>query len=124
MSRIIDPYIKVVDKYIGDRIYSLRLAKGLSLQQLAEKITVSHQQLTKYEKGSNRISVGGLILIAQALESPVNYFFEDLDNKESELTLTQHQRMCLEVSRNFMKISCLKHQEVVSVLVSVLSSRE
>ena len=124
MSRIIDPYIKVVDKHIGDRIYSLRLAKGLSLQQLAEKITVSHQQLTKYEKGDDRISVGRLILIAQALESPVNYFFEDLDNKESELTLTQHQRMCLEVSRNFMKISCLKYQEAVSALVSVLSSRE
>ena len=122
MSRINDPYIKAVDKYIGDRVYSLRLAKGLSLQQLAEKIKVSHQQLAKYEKGGDRISVGRLILIAQALEIPVNYFYKGLDNKESALTLTQHQRMCLEVSRNFMKISCLKHQEVVSVLVSALSS--
>jgi transcriptional regulator with XRE-family HTH domain len=124
MSRIIYPYIKAVDKHIGDMVYSLRLAKGLSLKQLAEKIKVSHQQLAKYEKGGDRISVGRLILIAQALEIPVNYFYEGLDYKEYKPTLTQHQRMCLEVSRNFMKISCPKHQEAVSVLVSALLSSQ
>ena len=43
-------YIQEVDKFIGGKIYSLRLAKGLSRQQLSKVIGVTHQQLQKYEK--------------------------------------------------------------------------
>ena len=41
-----------IDKSIGQKIYSLRLAKGLSRQQLSKVIGVTHQQLQKYENGS------------------------------------------------------------------------
>lgn len=112
-------YIKVVDEFIGEKIYSLRLAKGLSRQQLAEVIEVTHQQLQKYEKGTNRISVGRLVLIAKALGKSVNYFYEGLDG-EAEPMLTQHQRMCIEVSRNFMKIRSAEHQNAVNALVRSL----
>ena len=60
-------YITEVDKYVGERIYSLRLASGWSRQQLSESIGVTHQQLLKYEKGTNRLSIGRLMLIAKAL---------------------------------------------------------
>ena len=113
-------YIKEVDKFIGDKIYSLRLGKGLSRQQLAEVIGVTHQQLQKYEKGTNRISVGRLVLIAKALGSTVEYFYEGMDNRNTEPQLTQHQRMCIEVSRNFMKIRSSEHQNAVNVLVRSL----
>ncbi|MCC8400136.1 MAG: transcriptional regulator, partial [Rickettsia endosymbiont of Platyusa sonomae] len=38
-------YISKIDKLIGQKIYSLRLAKGLSRQQLAKTIDVTLQQL-------------------------------------------------------------------------------
>jgi transcriptional regulator with XRE-family HTH domain len=113
-------YIQEVDKFIGDKIYSLRLAKGLSRQQLAEVIGVTHQQLQKYEKGTNRISVGRLVLIAKALGKTIEYFYQGLDNTDSEPVTTQHQRMCIEVSRNFMKIRSPEHQNAVNALVRSL----
>lgn len=114
-------YILKVDKFIGGKIYSLRLAKGLSRQQLSKVIGVTHQQLQKYEKGTNRISVGRLVLIAKALSKDVSYFYEGLEANDKEPVMTQHQRMCIEVSRNFMKILSSEHQNAVNTLVKSLS---
>jgi transcriptional regulator with XRE-family HTH domain len=114
-------YIVEVDKYIGGRIYSLRLAQGFSRQQLSQIIGVTHQQLQKYEKGTNRISVGRLVLIAKALSKDISYFYEGLESADSEPVVTQHQRMCIEVSRNFMKIQNSEHQTAVNTLVKSLS---
>ncbi len=113
-------YIEEVDKFIGGKIYNLRLAKGMSRQQLAELIGVTHQQLQKYEKGSNRISAGRLVLIAQALGKTVEFFYEGLENNKAEAILTQHQRMCIEVSRNFMKLVSSEHQNAINTLVKSL----
>lgn len=113
-------FIQEVDQFIGEKIYSLRLANGYSREQLASMIGVTHQQLQKYEKGINRISVGRLVLIAKALGKNVNYFYEGLESQNSEPVLTQHQRMCIEVSRNFMKIRSSEHQNAVNALVRSL----
>lgn len=114
-------FIQEVDKFIGGKVYSLRLAKGLSRQQLATVIGVTHQQLQKYEKGINRISVGRLVLIAKALDKNVSYFYEGVEEPgKREDILTKHQRMCIEVSRNFMKIENSDHQNAVNTLVKSL----
>jgi len=112
--------IDKIDKFIGNKIYMLRLAKGLSRQQLADVIGVTHQQLQKYEKGSNRISAGRLVLIAKSLERPVSYFYTGLEEQQEERMLTQHQRMCIEVSRNFMKLNNPDHQNAVNTLIKSL----
>ncbi|MBM3466226.1 MAG: helix-turn-helix transcriptional regulator [Alphaproteobacteria bacterium] len=113
-------YIEEIDKFIGNKIYSLRLAKGLSRQQLSKVIGVTHQQLQKYEKGNNRISVGRLVLISKALDKNISYFYEGLETGNNETTVTQHQRMCIEVSRNFMKIENTEHQNAVNTLIKSL----
>ena len=113
-------YIEEIDKFIGNKIYSLRLAKGLSRQQLSKVIGVTHQQLQKYEKGNNRISVGRLVFISKALDKNISYFYEGLETGNNETTVTQHQRMCIEVSRNFMKIENTEHQNAVNTLIKSL----
>lgn len=118
-------FLNKVDKIIGDKIYSLRLAKGLSRIQLAEAIEVTHQQLQKYEKGLNRMSIGRLILAAKALDKNIGYFLGNIDEEEDiEKTITKHQRMCIEVSRNFMKITNPRYQEVVNFLVRALAEKD
>jgi len=114
-------YILEVDKIIGGKIYSLRLAQGLPRKQLAKSIDVSYPQLEKYEKGTNRISVGRLTLIAKALSTNISYFCDDLDVDNQEPVMTQRQRMCIEVSRNFMKIKDSHHQEAVNILIKSLA---
>lgn len=58
---------------------TLRLAAGFSLQELAARIGLSHQQLQKYETGSNRPGAGLLPGFAEALGVDVATFFEDAD---------------------------------------------
>ena len=114
-------YSSKVDSVIGDKIYSLRLAKGLTRSQLAERIEITHQQLQKYEKGINRVTVGRLLLISKALGRNIRYFLENIEeDKDIEVTPTQHQRMCIEISRNFMQIKNPKLQEAVNALVRCL----
>ena len=113
-------YTKQIDKYIGKRIYDLRLALGLSRHQLSKEIGVTHQQLLKYETGANRVTVSRLMLIAKALSKEVSYFYEDFEEDNITPRVTQSQRMCLEISKNFMKITKPEHQNAVHTLVKSL----
>lgn len=112
-------FTEKVDTVIGMKIHELRISMGLSRQQLASRIHVTHQQLQKYERGTNRISAGRLAAIAKALRKPVAYFFDELD--QTQALPTQHQRMCIEISRNFMRIKNPMHQNAVNLLVRTLA---
>ncbi|MEI6187539.1 MAG: helix-turn-helix transcriptional regulator [Alphaproteobacteria bacterium] len=113
--------INHIDPHIGQKIYSLRLAMGMSRQELGDQIGVTHQQCQKYEKGTNRVSAGRLALIAKALNKPIDYFYADI-NKDVESVITHHQRMCIELSRNFMKIKNSIYQDAVNTLVKTLAN--
>ena len=63
------------DAEIGQRVRTLRLQRGLSQTELGNLITVTFQQVQKYEKGTNRISAGRLQRIAEVLGVPVAFFF-------------------------------------------------
>jgi len=109
-----------IDKHIGQKIYKLRLALGMSRQELGDAIGVTHQQCQKYEKGTNRIAAGRLALIAKVLNKDISYFFQDIEKEVTEIN-THHQRMCIEVARNFMKINNSIYQEAVNTLVRTLA---
>jgi transcriptional regulator with XRE-family HTH domain len=113
-------FTEKIDTLIGMKIHELRISMGLSRQQLAAKIGVTHQQLQKYEKGTNRISAGRLAAISHALNKPVSFFFDGV-NDDTDVLPTQHQRMCIEVSRNFLRIKNPMHQNAINLLVRTLS---
>ena len=98
-----------IDKSIGQKIYSLRLAKGLSHQQLSKVIGVTHQQLQKYEKGSNRVSASKLALIAKALDRQIPYFYEGFEAADNIQLDTETQRLRPEVARNFRHTCYREH---------------
>lgn len=114
--------VDTFNKFIGNKIFSLRLGKGISRHKLSKSIGVTHQQLQKYEKGENRISAARLILIANALNVLPAYFYEEIEIANDQELITQHQRMCLEVSRNFMTIKNPKHQNAVNIFVKTLAT--
>jgi transcriptional regulator with XRE-family HTH domain len=53
----------------------------MSQESLGERLGVSFQQVQKYERGSNRVSASRLFFLADALDVPVSYFFEGLDER-------------------------------------------
>lgn len=96
---------------------------GLSQQQMADMIGVTYQQAHKYERGINRISAGRLYEIAQVLKVAVGYFYEGLDeDDDTEIELTERQRMCLELARNFSHIDNDRHQDALSQLARALAA--
>lgn len=69
-----------IDIHVGAKVRARRLLMGLSQDNLAKLIGLTFQQVQKYERGTNRISVSRLIDIAKALKVPVNYFFTEAVN--------------------------------------------
>ena len=76
-----------VDVHVGKRIRHRRWMIGMTQQQLAEKVGISFQQIQKYETGMNRVSASRLWDIAQAVEVPVSFFFEGLDEGQHHDTV-------------------------------------
>lgn len=64
------------DSRVAQRLKSIRLARNLSLERLAESVNVTWQQLQKYEQGVNRITASRLHDLACALNVDVTDFFE------------------------------------------------
>jgi transcriptional regulator with XRE-family HTH domain len=72
-----------IDLHVGKRLRRRRRLLGLTQQQLAESIGIRFQQIQKYECGANRVTASRLYELAVALNVPVNYFFEGLQQVAS-----------------------------------------
>lgn len=66
-----------VDQRVGGKIRTLRIAQNRTLAELGTELGISHQQLQKYETGTNRLSAGMLSVVAEALRVPIADLFED-----------------------------------------------
>ncbi len=61
---------------LGRNIFKFRKEKGLSQNQLAEKLDISREHLAKIETARRCISLGLLIDMAEELDIPVKDFFD------------------------------------------------
>ncbi|MFN3353809.1 MAG: helix-turn-helix domain-containing protein [Brevundimonas sp.] len=68
-----------IDLHLGRRLRRRRRLLGLTQQQLAVQVGIRFQQIQKYECGANRISAARLWQLAEALETPVSYFYDGLN---------------------------------------------
>jgi transcriptional regulator with XRE-family HTH domain len=73
-----------VDVHVGKRVRHRRWLVGMTQQQLAEKVGIKFQQIQKYETGANRVSASRLWDIADALDVPVAFFFEGIEEAQNE----------------------------------------
>jgi transcriptional regulator with XRE-family HTH domain len=65
---------------------------GMSQEKLGEKLGLTFQQVQKYEKGVNRISASRLFHMAEALDVPIQFFFDDLPRLSKVEPLVAPQR--------------------------------
>ncbi|MGA1341841.1 MAG: helix-turn-helix domain-containing protein [Hyphomonas sp.] len=73
-----------IDQLVGEKIRELRTAQNLTLSELGQELGISHQQLQKYETGTNRLSAGMLASVARVLRVPIAELFQDADGGTSE----------------------------------------
>ncbi len=73
-----------IDLHLGKRLRRRRRLLGLTQQQLASAVGVRFQQIQKYECGANRISAARLWELSEALEVPISYFYEGLEDAAAD----------------------------------------
>lgn len=78
---------------IGDRIKAARMASGLSLRALADRIGVSHQAIFKYETNQDVPGSEVIIALARALDVKPEFFFRP--TKPMEIQPAFRKRSCL-----------------------------
>ena len=103
-----------INNDIGENIKQLRIGKGMSRRELGDVIKVSHQQLYKYELGTNKLSACKLPAIAKALGVPVSSFYIEQEQQERE-----GDRLRLEINRKVLNTPYDK-LEAVNHLLNVL----
>lgn len=72
-----------LDNHIGVRLRQIRTQKGYSLENLAEWMNVSKQQVSRIEHGKCRISVVQLFQLARGLNVPLSWFTDEFVDEEN-----------------------------------------
>lgn len=74
---------------IGQRIYNLRTEKGLTQEQLSEKLEVSRQSISKWELDKALPDIQKLIEMSKLYEVTIDYIILGIEQNESELNKTE-----------------------------------
>src|ERR1700679_3898260 len=69
-----------IDVHVGLQVRLRRKELKISQEKLAESLGLTFQQVQKYERGANRISASTLYEIARALQVPIGWSFEVLND--------------------------------------------
>ena len=77
------------NEHLGKILKLRRLSLGLTQTKVAKAISVTFQQIQKYEKGTNGVSSIRLLQLANYLKVPVNYFFENFPDYSVNLERSQ-----------------------------------
>lgn len=78
--------VSEIDKQVGKRIQQYRKRHKLTAAALSEHIELSIQQLSRYERGVNKIPLDHLAKIANELNTPIDWFLID-DKQRDEIEI-------------------------------------
>ena len=68
----------VLKKVFGLQLKKMRLMRGYTQTKVAKAINVTFQQIQKYEKGKNAVSVHNELKLAEFLNCDRNYFVQPI----------------------------------------------
>ena len=84
----------VLKKVFGLQLKKMRLMRGYTQTKVAKAIDVTFQQIQKYEKGKNAVSVHNELKLAEFLNCDRNYFVQPIiDNGFKFLSKSEIHKM-------------------------------
>jgi len=118
-----------VDVHVGSRVRLARLLAGRTQQWLAQQVSLTFQQVQKYERGANRISCSMLSEFATALARPIPWFFQEgpADAAEAgkiDQAVGERQRLTYELTSNFAKIRNERARQHLVALVRAFADSQ
>ena len=64
---------KSVDEQIGERVYQLRISRGMSQRQLAKTVNISRDSIRDWELQKSSPSANAIALLAKYFDVPADY---------------------------------------------------
>ena len=83
MKRRVSEHPHPVDVHVGSRVRLRRTLLGMSQEKLGQALSLTFQQIQKYERGANRIGSSRLYQLSRILDVPVSFFFDDMSSEVS-----------------------------------------
>ncbi len=71
-----------IDYFAAEQLRLARAYRNMPLQKLADQIGCSYQQIAKYENAENRMTLGVLAKLSDALDISIVCFFPDKYTKK------------------------------------------
>ena len=75
---------------LSEKLQNLRKAAGLSQEQLAERLNVTRQAVSKWETGEGKPDIDNLLPLAKLLHTTVDYLLGLTDKPEPYPRAKQH----------------------------------
>jgi transcriptional regulator with XRE-family HTH domain len=82
--------VSEADKSIGKRIQLRRKELGMTTLSFSEALELSQQQLSRYERGQNKINITHLVNIAAYTNTPISWFFIECFNDSQTIKLMEN----------------------------------
>ncbi|BBN60214.1 helix-turn-helix domain-containing protein [Hydrogenovibrio marinus] len=114
-----------VDKSIGKKIQIRRKELGLTAAELSEKVGISQQQLSRYERGTNKINVTHLFNIAYITRTPISWFFASctpemaaliVQSEAATYSVVADHELTQRLTQVWSKLSLEQQKSVISLL--------
>jgi transcriptional regulator with XRE-family HTH domain len=113
-----------IDVRFGDVLRQTRVSRGMSQTDLGRAIGITFQQVQKYERGANRVSISTFLRIADALQvSPVE-LIATLHAAPANQPTDGAERLALALARDFGRLRSAEARQAVSRLVRALGDAE
>ncbi len=114
-----------IDIHVGQRVRFKRKMMGLTQTDLAQKVSLTFQQIQKYEKGENRISASKLFQISQILGTNVSFFFEGYSDEQSNSEeVVLDDKKSVELVQSFKSIKNPKLQKRIMMLINSVNDED
>jgi transcriptional regulator with XRE-family HTH domain len=124
-----------IDKEIGSRVRMRRISIGMSQEKLGDMLGLTFQQVQKYEKGTNRISVSRLVDIAKILGVDIHFFFNGIKSVKDDGGFSEEEAPPyisevmstpegLQLIRTFTSIKNARVRKSIVQLVSSLAAQD
>lgn len=125
-----------VDSHVGSRLRLRRTLMGMSQEKLGNSVSLTFQQIQKYERGLNRIGSSRLYQFCKALDVPVSFFFDEMPgdmgsqppsaSQVQQATYDEHtsRRETLELVRAYYRIDNRNTRKRIYELVKAVGAGE
>ena len=92
--------LKIATCIIGLQLRKIRLMRGRTQSRVAKAVNVTFQQIQKYERGQNAISINIMMKLCEYLDVSIDFFIKPLEEKQ--LTFLKRRENVYQIKQDFV----------------------